>query len=577
MINEEIARILNEMGEYLEMQGVAFKPQAYERAAAVIGGLEEDISLIYNKAGLKALEEIPGVGESIALKIEEYLKTGKVKTHEDLKKKTPVNLSELTEIEGLGPRKIRILYKKLGIKGIDDLERAAEAGKIRRLVGFGEKSEENILKSIVFTKKFRGRYILGEELPWIENILRDLKALKEVKRIDVAGSTRRKKETIGDLDILIISERPKSIMDYFVSRPYVIRVYGKGETKSSIKAKNGMDIDLRVIPEESYGAGLLYFTGSKEHNIKLREIAIKKGLKLNEYGLFKESKRIAGKTEEDIYKTLGLEYIPAEMREDTGEIKAAEEHKIPKIMDYGSLLGDLQIQTDWSDGENSIEEYVAAAKKIGLEYIAITDHTQNLKVANGLNEKRLMKQIAEIDRLNAKLIKQKDKFRILKGAEVDILKDGSLDMPEKMLSKLDIVGIAIHSYFGLSEKEQTERLIRAMKNKYANIVFHPTGRIIGRREPLHLDMAAVIKTAKETGTILEIDAYPNRLDLKDEYIRQTVASGVRLSINSDSHSIGHLHFLDFGVAEARRGWAKKLDIVNAWPLVKMLGFLKNPR
>lgn len=577
MTNEEIARIFNEIGEYLEMQGVAFKPQAYQRAAAVISGFEEDVSSIYGKAGLKALEEIPGVGESIALKIEEYLKTGKIKTYEDLKRKTPVNLSELTEIEGLGPRKIKTLYKELGVKGIDDLEKAAEAGKISRLSGFGEKSEENILKGIAFTKKFRGRYVLGDELPWIESVIHDLKTLKEVKRIDVAGSTRRKKETIGDLDVLIISDKPKPVMDYFVSRPYVIRVYGKGETKSSIKAKNGMDVDLRVIPEESYGAGLLYFTGSKDHNIKLREIAIKKGLKLNEYGLFRGTKRIAGKTEKEIYEGLGLEYIPPEIREDVGEISAAQKDKLPKLIDYGSLMGDLQIQTDWSDGENSIEEYAAAAEKIGLEYIAITDHTQSLKVANGLDEKRLAEQIAEIDNLNAKFIKQKDKFRILKGAEVDVLKDGSLDMPEKMLSKLDIVGIAVHSYFGLSEKEQTERLIRAMENKYANIVFHPTGRIIGRREPLHLDMDAVVKAAKETGTILEIDAYPDRLDLKDEYIRQVVNSGVKLGIDSDSHSTGHLHFLDLGVAQARRGWAKKSDVVNAWPLLKMLGFLKNRR
>jgi DNA polymerase (family 10) len=576
MMNEEIARIFNEISEYLEMQGVAFKPQAYSRAAAVINSLEKDASLTYEKGGLKALEDIPGVGESLALKIEEYLKTGKIKYYESLKKKTPVDLSELTRIEGLGPQRIKVLYQELGVRNIDDLEKAAEAGKISHLAGFGKKSEENILKGVIFAKKFRGRYVLGNELQWIESVAADLRGLKEVKRLDVAGSMRRKKETIGDLDLLAISDRPKPVMDYFVSRPWVIRVYGKGEGKSSVKAENGMDMDLRVLPAESYGAGLLYFTGSKDHNIRLREIAIKKGLKLNEYGLFRGAKRIAGETEEDIYKILDLKYIPPEMREDTGEILAAQKDKLPKLIDYGTLLGDLQIQTAWSDGENSIEEYVAAARKVGLEYIAITDHTKSLKVANGLDEKRLARQIAEIDRLNQKLVKQKINFRILKGAEVDILKDGSLDLPEKILAKLDVVGIAIHSYFNLTEKEQTKRMVRAMENKYSNIVFHPTGRVIGRREPLHLDVAEVIKAAKETGMILEIDAYPNRLDLKDEYVKQAVAGGVKLSIDSDSHSVGHLHYLDLGVAQARRGWAEKNDVINAWPLPKMLKFLKKP-
>ncbi|MCL4406372.1 MAG: DNA polymerase/3'-5' exonuclease PolX [Patescibacteria group bacterium] len=573
-MNEEIARIFNEISEYLEMQGVAFKPQAYSRAASVIDSLEEDISSIYKKGGTKALEDIPGVGASMAEKMEEYLKTGKIKYYESLKKKTPVDLSGLSQIEGLGPQKIKVLYKKLGIQNVDDLEKAAETGKISKLAGFGKKSEENILKGIVFTKKFRGRYILGNELQWIESVAADLKRLKEVKRLDVAGSTRRRKETIGDLDILAISSNPKPVMDYFVSRPWVIRVYGKGEGKSSIKAENGMDMDLRVLPEKSYGAGLLYFTGSKEHNIRLRELAIKKGLKLNEYGLFRGSKMIAGKTEEEIYGALGLEYVPPEMREDTGELAAAINHRVPKLIDYGSVRGDLQIQTDWSDGENSIEEYVEAARKSGLKYIAVTDHTKSLKIANGLDEKRLVKQMASIDRLNDELKKKKIDFRILKGAEVDILKDGSLDLPDKMLAKLDIVGIAIHSFFSLSEKEQTKRLIRAMENKYSDIVFHPTGRVIGHREPLHLDMAAVIKAAKATGTVLEIDSYPNRLDLKDEYVKQAVAAGVKLSVDSDSHSVSHLRYLDLGVAQARRGWTKKSDVVNAWPLEKALGFLK---
>ncbi len=574
MTNEEIARVFGEIGEYLEMGDVAFKPQAYSRASAVIASLEEDVASIYEKGGLKALEDIPGVGKSLALKIEEYLRTGKIKYYENLKKKTPVDVSELTRIEGLGPRKIKILYKKLGIRNVDDLEKAASAGKISKLPGFGKKSEENILKGVFFAKKFRGRYILGDKLQWIESVAKDLKTLKEIKKLDVAGSIRRRKETVGDLDILAVSSKPKPVMDYFVSRPWVVRVLGKGEAKSSVKAENGMDVDLRVLEEKSYGAGLLYFTGSKEHNIRLRELAIKKGLKLNEYGLFQGKKMIAGKTEEEVYKALGLEYVPPEMREDTGEIQLAALKKIPKLVDYGSLEGDLQIQTDWSDGENSIEEYAAAAINLGLKYIAITDHTQSLKVANGLDEKRLEKQMLEIDRLNKSFDKKRIDFRILKGAEVDILKDGSLDLPDKVLSKLDIVGVAIHSHFNLPEKEQTKRLIRAMENKWSDIVFHPTGRLIGEREPLRLDMEAVIKAAKTIGTVLEIDSYPNRLDLKDEYIRLAVNMGVKLSVDSDSHSVRHLRFLDLGLAQARRGWAKKSDIINAWPIEKALGFLK---
>ncbi len=574
MTNEEIARVFGEIGEYLEMGDVAFKPQAYSRASAVIASLEEDVASIYEKGGLKALEDIPGVGKSLALKIEEYLRTGKIKYYESLKKKTPVDVSELTRIEGLGPRKIKILYKKLGIRNVDDLEKAASAGKISKLPGFGKKSEENILKGVFFAKKFRGRYILGDKLQWIESVAKDLKTLKEIKKLDVAGSIRRRKETVGDLDILAVSSKPKPVMDYFVSRPWVVRVLGKGEAKSSVKAENGMDVDLRVLEEKSYGAGLLYFTGSKEHNIRLRELAIKKGLKLNEYGLFQGKKMIAGKTEEEVYKALGLEYVPPEMREDTGEIQLAALKKIPKLVDYGSLEGDLQIQTDWSDGENSIEEYAAAAINLGLKYIAITDHTQSLKVANGLDEKRLEKQMLEIDRLNKSFDKKRIDFRILKGAEVDILKDGSLDLPDKVLSKLDIVGVAIHSHFNLPEKEQTKRLIRAMENKWSDIVFHPTGRLIGEREPLRLDMEAVIKAAKTIGTVLEIDSYPNRLDLKDEYIRLAVNMGVKLSVDSDSHSVRHLRFLDLGLAQARRGWAKKSDIINAWPIEKTLGFLK---
>jgi len=354
--------------------------------------------------------------------------------------------------------------------------------------------------------------------------------------------------------------------------PGVSRVYAKGETKSSINLENGLDVDLRVIPENSYGAALAYFTGSKEHNIALREIAIKKGYKLNEYGLFdKKNKQIAGKTEEEIYHSLGLDFIEPEMRENRGEIKLAAEHNLPKIIGYNDLMGDLQIQTNWTDGENSIEEIVEAAIKKGLKYIVITDHSKRLAMAHGLDEKRLLQQGREIDKIQKKF---GNKIKILKGIECDILKDGSMDLSDEVLSKLDVVGGAIHSYFNLSKEEQTERLKKAMRNKNVDIIFHPTGRVINKREAYKLDLEDIFRTAKETGTILEIDAFPDRLDLKDEYVKKALEFGVKFSIDSDAHSIKHFDYLRYGIANARRGWAGKNNIINAWPLEKMLSFLK---
>ncbi len=613
--NSEIARVLYEIGEYLEMEGIAFKPRAYEKVAQTIESLAEEAGDIYKKGGLKALENIPGVGVSIAEKIEELIKTGKCKEYEQLKKKTPVDLSNLTRIEGLGPRKIKALYEELGIKNVIDLEKSAKAGKIAKLEGFGEKSEQNILKGLEFLKKDGGRFPLPLAMSGVGALRDRLKSLKEVEELEIAGSVRRYKETIGDVDILAISKNPKRIMDYFVSMPEVARVYAHGSTKSAVKLKNGMDADLRVVSEESYGAALMYFTGSKDHNVALRELAIKKGYTLNEYGLFrgtkeKKGKLVAGKTEEEIYKVLGLEYIPPEMREMTGEIELAlrqaptdakavagrqgKRPGLPKVIGYGDLKGDLQVQTNWTDGEKSIEEMAAAAMKIGLEYIAITDHTKRLAMTHGLDEKRILKQMEEIDKINLRfpatdsIIFQKagsrqrrDKiqnsgFRILKSTECDILKDGSLDLPDKILEKLDIVGVSVHSYFNLPKDEQTKRIQRAMENPNVDIVFHPTGRIVGRREPYDLDMEAIIKTAKKTGTVLEING-SDRLDLRDQHIRMCVEAGVKMAIDSDAHNDSQLYFSHFGIGQARRGWATKDDIINAWPVELMLSMLKNPK
>ncbi len=583
--NQEIARILAEIGEYLEMQDVAFKPRAYEKVAQIVSGMEESVADVYKRDSMKALLDIPGVGASIAEKIEEYLKTGKVKYHAELKKKTPVDLATLTTVEGLGPKSIKKLYQKLGVKTLADLEKAAKAGKIRNLAGFGKKSEENILKGIEFLKKSGGRRLLGFSEPEIRKMEEMLRRVPGVEKLVVAGSVRRRKETIGDVDVLAVSRKPKAMMDYFVNMPQVVRVYAHGETKSAIKIASGpryaggfgeasLDVDLRVVPAESYGAALNYFTGSKDHNVALRQIAMNKGYKLNEYGLWKGKRQIAGRTEEELYKALGMDHIPPEMRENMGEIELAKKHALPKLIGYEDLQGDLQVQTDWTDGNASILDMAKAAMARGLKYIAITDHTKRLAMTHGLDEKRILKQMAEIDLVNRALRASRSTFRVLKGTECDILKDGSLDLPDAVLAKLDVVGASVHSYFSLPKTEQTERIKRAMANRHVDIIFHPTGRVIERRAAYEVDMAELIQTAKKTGTIMEIDAYPDRLDLKDDHIRECVAVGVKLAVDSDAHAPNHFDYLEYGIAQARRGWAEKKDVINAWPLQKTLKMLK---
>ncbi len=574
MRNSEIAQIFEEIAIYLSMEEESFRSRAYREASDSIAGLGEDLSDIYRRSGIEGLKNVPGVGVSIAEKIEELLKTEKLEYYDELKKKTPVELKELLRVEGLGPKNIKRLYIDLKIKNLKDLERAVKLHKIRELEGFGEKSEENILKGIEFLIKAGDRIPLGIALPIAERIKNTLKNLGGVEMIDVAGSIRRRKETIGDVDILIVSNKPAPIMDCFVNLPDVARIYGKGATKSSVRLKDGIDADLRIVRRESYGAALCYFTGSKEHNVSLRSIAIKKGLKLNEYGLYSGNKMVAGKTEEEIYKKLGLKYISPEMRENLGEINLAKEKKLPKLINYGEIVGDLQVQTTWTDGENSIEECVAAAKKFGLKYIVITDHTKNLAMTHGLDEKRIVEQMKEIDKLNKKLKSKGDKFTVLKGTECDILKDGRLDLPDNILSKLDVVGVSVHSYFNLPKKIQTERVKKAMANKNADILFHPTGRLIMKREAIDIDIEEIIEHAQKTKTVLEINGAPERLDFKDEYIRKCIASGVKMAINSDAHSIYQFGNIEYGVSQARRGWATKEDIINAWPLTKMIKMLK---
>ncbi len=572
--NGAIAEILHEIGEYLAMENVPFKPRAFEKAAEAISNSEEEIAGLYKKGGVKELQTIPGIGVSIAQKIEEFLKTGKIKDHEELKKKAPVRLNELGKVEGLGPKSIKKLYEELGVRNIADLEKAAKAGKIAKLEGFGKKSEEKILKGIGFAADSGKRFILGYTMPRIRSVEEYIKRISGVERVVVAGSARRRKETIGDVDILVVSEKPKLVMDDFVAMPDVVNVIAHGNTKSSVKIKTGLNIDLRVVKKESYGAALNYFTGSKDHNVSLRQVAIGHGWKLNEYGLFKGTKQIAGANEEDLYKMFGMDYIEPELRENTGEIEAARAHRLPKIIGYGDVRGDLQIQTDWTDGTASIEAMANAAIARGLEYIVITDHTKRLAMMHGLDEKEVLKQMVEIDKVNLKLKTKNLKLTVLKGTECDILKDGSLDLPDPILEKLDVVGVSVHSHFNLGRREQTERVTKAISNPHVDILFHPTGRIINRRPAIDLDIDEIIGVAKKTGTVMEINSFPERSDLKDEYIRKCVEAGVKLSIDSDAHAPIHFEYLEYGISQARRGWATRGDVINAWPLEKMLSFLK---
>ncbi|PJB98883.1 MAG: DNA polymerase III, partial [Candidatus Nealsonbacteria bacterium CG_4_9_14_0_8_um_filter_36_17] len=544
MKNQEIAKIFYEIADYLEMEGVAFKPYAYQKAAITLETLEEDVEEIYKKGGIKALEEIPGVGESIALKIEEYLKTGRIKGYEKLKKKTPINLEEIIAVEGMGPKKAKVLYQKLGIRNLKDLEKTARAHKIASLFGFGEKTEKNILEGIAFLKRSKGRFLLGEILPKVKEVYEKFKSLKEVEKIDPAGSVRRMKETIGDVDFLVISKNPEKVMDFFVSLPGVIKIWGKGTTKASIRMKEGFDMDIRVVPDRSYGSALQYFTGSKEHNIATRKIAIDRGFKLSEYGLFRGSKMIAGADEKEIYQKLGMEWIPPEMRENQGEIEAASERKLPKIIGYKDIKGDLHCHSKWDGGANSIEEIAEAAMKMDYQYIGIADHTKFLRIEHGLDEKKLELQKKEIEKLNSKfrirpqpisnglgrpaLIQgrwRNSKFRILQGCEANILSDGLIDIKDEALKKLDFVIAGIHSNFKMEKSKMTERIIRAMKNPNVDIISHPTGRILKRRDEYQIDFDKILRVAKETGTILEINSFPERLDLNAENIRRAKEAG----------------------------------------------------
>ncbi|NYZ76876.1 DNA polymerase/3'-5' exonuclease PolX [Candidatus Micrarchaeota archaeon] len=563
MKNLEVAKMLYEIADILEAQDVQFKPRAYRNAARSIEELSEDIVDIWKRG---ELEEIPGVGENISKKIAEYLETGRLRYYTELKKEFPVNLEELGKVEGLGPKRAIMLYKKLGVRNLEDLKKAVGQHKIRELEGFGEKNEQKIAEGIGLAAESGKRMLLSQIMPMAQELERKLHSLKEVEKVDVVGSYRRRKETIGDLDILVVSKNAAKVMDFFTKIEDGLKVLVKGPAKSSVLLSSGLQVDLRVFNESDYGAAMLYFTGSKEHNIVLRTHAISKRMKLSEYGLFRGERKVAAKSEEEVYRALGLkQWIPPELRENMGEIGTSLKGKLPDLVELKDIRGDLHCHTDWSEGRSSIEEMAGMGKSLGYEYMIISDHGGTLvPIARCMNEKKILEQGKRIDALNKKL----DGMTLLKGCETNIKDDGSIDVSNATLKTLDIATTAIHTKFKMPKKEMTKRIITAMENEHIDIIAHPTGRLIGSRAPLDFDFDEVLDAAKRTGTVLEINSYPERLDL--DYLHIFKSRGkTRFTLGTDAHEKAQMRFMEFGVAQARRGWCEKKDILNALPLKEL--------
>ena len=557
MRNQEVAKIFNDIADILEIRGDnPFRIRAYRRAAQNIDGLVTDV------AGMSVgdLQKIPGIGADLAGKIHEYVQAGSMEFHEELKKEVPSGLVDLLSVPGLGPKTAKLLFDKLKIKDIDDLERQAKGGRLKGLPGIQAKTEENILKGIAMIKRHTGRFSIGRMKPLADEIMEKLRKGAPVKELTVAGSLRRRKETIKDIDILATSRDAQKVMSVLVHLPEVKEVLMKGPTKSSVITNEGIQVDLRVVSEDSFGAALAYFTGSKEHNIRLREMAVRKGLKINEYGIFDVTteKKLGGKLETDTYRILGMPFIAPELREDTGEIEAALEGRLPELIDMKDIKGDLHVHSNDSDGSHNIQELIEAASSRGYKYIAITDHSKGLAVAHGLSIERILVQNKKIREIN----KHMKGFKLLSGTEMDIRSDGTLDYPDEVLKQLDIVIASIHSGFRQPKEQITKRLISAMKNPYVSVIAHPTGRLIGERDAYEVDMEEVLKTAKQTGTSIEINAYPLRLDLNDMYVRKAKEMGVSFAINTDAHINYQFDFMNYGVGTARRGWLEKGYVLN---------------
>ncbi len=570
MDNQQVASLLSTIADLLDLRAeMPFKVRAYRMAAQTIETLPEDITTLVHE---NRLRDLPGIGEALAKKITEYVQTGTLAYLEDLKKETPPGLIDLLKIPGLGPRKVAAIYKELGIHTLPDLKQAAADGRLRDLKGFGETTEYNILRGIELLEKTHGRVLLPRAYADGTALLDYLKDCPDIIDASLAGSLRRMKDTIGDIDLLASSKHPDRVMDSFIRYPLIDTVLAKGETKTSVILKDGIQVDLRVVDEKSHGAALLYFTGSKDHNIVLRSLAIKKGYKLNEYGLFAKGtdRYLAGRSEIEVYRRIGCDYIEPELRENRGEIEAAQTHTLPTLVTPEDVHGDFHVHSTYSDGHDTIEAIAHAATTLGYTFIGITDHSQSLKIAGGLTEDRIKHKLNE----TKKVQKQFPDLTILSGTECDIKPDGSLDYPKNILKQLDYVYIAIHTNFKMDIDTMTNRIITGMQHEEADFLAHPTGRLIGKREPYQVDLDRVIDAAKDTDTCLEINAFPDRLDLDDVHIKQATAHGVHLVIGTDSHNITQLANMRYGVATARRGWAEAPDILNTKTPRDLLRFLQ---
>ena len=567
--NSEIAGMFNRLADLLEIEEAnPFRVRAYRNAARTVGGYSRNMADMVKEG--KDLSELPEIGKDLASKIQTLVETGKLPLLREVEARTPAALSDLMKIEGLGPKRVKILYKALDIHSIEDLKRAARNGKIRELEGFGEKTEALIKQRI---ERYSGdaqriKLIIAQDIA--TPLLEYLKNSKGVKQITIAGSYRRRKETVGDLDILVSARQDSTLMDRFVDYDEVEEVIAHGKTRSTVRLRSGMQVDLRVVPQVSYGAALHYFTGSKAHNIAVRKLGVKKGYKINEYGVFKNDTRIAGKTEEEVYKAVDLPYIEPELREDRGEIDAARAGKLPRLITIKDIRGDLHAHTRASDGHSSLQEMAAAAAGKGYEYLAITEHSQQVRVANGLDKKRLLQHIKAMDKLNDKL----DDIRLLKSIEVDIMDDGSLDLPDSVLKQLDLRVCSIHYKFNLSRRKQTERVLRAMDNPHFNIFAHPSGRLINEREAYDIDLERIMQGARERGCFLEVNAHPDRLDLTDDACLLAREIGVKVAISTDAHSVNDLDFMRFGIGQACRGWLAADDVINTRGLKQLQTLLK---
>ncbi len=546
-----------------------FKVVAYRKAARVLEDYPDDIEEVYRKGGIKALKAIPGIGERIAKKIAEYIETGHMHKYEEVMSMVPQELLSLLDVQGIGPRTLRLAYDKLGVRTVEEFKRVLEDGSLAKLPGMGPKKIENIKKGLELYEKMRDRIPIGLAFPLVNEIVEAMKSLDEVKSISACGSFRRMKETIGDIDILTTGKNGRRIIDYFVHLPGVTRVLAAGDTKGSAIFNDRYQVDLRVVPRESYGAALQYFTGSKQHNVHIRTIAKAMGLKISEYGVFREGEMIAGMTEEEVYKAVGLPWIPPELREDWGEIEAASEGKLPVLVELSDIKGDLHVHSRYSDGTATLEEFIEKASELGYEYIAVCDHSVSARYARGLDVEKLREKIERIKELN----RNSRGPRLLAGTEVDILPDGTLDYPDEVLKELDFVVASVHMW--RKDEDVTPRILKAMENPYVHVIGHPTGRLISQREGYHVDIEAVIQKAADTGTALEINAYYDRLDLRDVNVRKANELGVKLSIGTDTHNIGQLWMMALGVGTARRGWSTKSSIINTMSYDELIEWAKS--